>query len=292
MEICFDTSAINGIADSKEKVEIISHLRRNHRVLLTSLNLLEVVSTPSDARRLELLSTMKELSDGALPLAISPKIVRRATRAFAKRKPSFNIAITQEDAPLWSMLQYPETAGPEEQAEARQWLMSLEQPFADAHRQARPDFQELFRSNAHERPKSPGRMLRLFADQDIDAMYQFVRNTYKRESRQHLSVDAMLRLFKAVPYWPLYLAGWAHQMYARAVSEQDYGSRKKPGTIDLWCAVYLPHCDVFVTDDNGQYQALRLLNVLSRRIPRRTARTRLMLFESFRRWLLSSAAGS
>ena len=288
MDICFDTSAINAIADSEAKAEIISHLRRNHRVLLTSLNLLEIVATPTDARRLELLNTMKELSDGALPLAIPTKILRRATRAFAKRKPTFNIDIAQEDAPLWWMLQDADEAGPEQQAEARQWLMSLEQPFDKAHRQARPGFQELFGSNENERPKSPGHMLKLFALQNnSDAMYHFVRNVYKKESRQHLSVDAMWRLFKVVPYWPLYLAGWAHQMYARAVSEQDYGRRKKPGTIDLWCAVYLPHCDVFVTCDNGQYRALRLLNVLSMRKPPQATRTRVILFGSFERRLLS-----
>jgi hypothetical protein len=37
--------------------------------------------------------------------------------------------------------------------------------------------------------------------------------------------------------------------------------------LDLWFAVYLPFCDVFVTHDKDQYRALRFLNVFNSRRP-------------------------
>lgn len=89
----------------------------------------------------------------------------------------------------------------------------------------------------------------------------------------------MKALFKVVPEWPLYLAGWAQGMYARAIQEQNFGAKRNPGTIDLWFAVHLAHCDYLVTNDHGQYKALRLINVLGER---RRERAHVLLYEQFR----------
>ena len=85
-----------------------------------------------------------------------------------------------------------------------------------------------------------------------------------------------------LPQWPLYLAGWGHEMFARAIRSSNYGIRGKPGTLDLWCAIYLPICDRFVTNDDGQYRALRVLNVLNKRFFETPTKTHVLRYERFK----------
>jgi hypothetical protein len=185
---------------------------------------------------------------------------------------------------MWWILEDGSRAGDAEQAEAYQWMRSLEDPFIETHRKARDEFYQLWATRPGERPSSPGRLIKTF-EQNADGLYGLVKHVFKKETGQHLSQDAMWRLFYIAPEWPLYLAGWAHEIFQRVLQPSNYGPKGKPGTLDLWCAVYLPICDVLVTNDNGQHRALRLLNVLSRRRAGRP-KTRVLKYETFRRRLI------
>jgi hypothetical protein len=150
-------------------------------------------------------------------------------------------------------------------------------------------FQVHFDDDPESRPRSVAHLLRTFRNKESGPLYEFVKTLYKKQTGQHLSIDAMWRLFEAAPFWPLYLAGWAHEMFKRAIRESKYGPKGKPGALDLWCAVYLPICDVFVTNDKGQYHAIRVLNVLSKRLPPGSfsARTQVLRYARFREELLN-----
>jgi hypothetical protein len=68
-------------------------------------------------------------------------------------------------------------------------------------------------------------------------------------------------------------------MYAGAVQDENYSPRKNAGTIDLWFAVHLAHCDVFVTNDLAQFKALRVINAIG---GRRRKRARVLSYDQFR----------
>src|SRR5260370_7406637 len=85
-----------------------------------------------------------------------------------------------------------------------------------------------------------------------------------------------------LPAWPLYLTGWAHSLYHRALKLQHFGATSNPGTVDLMSAIYLSHCDYFVTADAGQRRALRVLNMFNTRLPR----TQVISYQEFRRRLV------
>jgi hypothetical protein len=118
-----------------------------------------------------------------------------------------------------------------------------------------------------ERPESFGSFLRFYCE-NPEAYLASTSQLYEEITGQALAVESMRSLFPEIPQWPLYLAGWAQGMYAQAIQLQNFSPRRNPGTIDLWCAIYLEHCDAMVTNDKGQYGALRVLKVLSRRRPR------------------------
>ena len=292
MNICFDTSAINALCDDPDSTLLIAKIRSSHKVLLTSLSIVEVIANSSAERRKSLLDLLKALSDGTLPLAMPNKLVRRATRAFSKGKLRLMASITQEEYPTWWIVNDALLAEKNEQEEAFQWMKSLEEPFRQIHRDAREVFQQMLAEHPSQRPRSAGGFIKSFERTESvsggrDALYKLVQNLYKKETSQHLSRDAMRQLFYRVPQWPLMLAGWAHEAFARAFQTSNYGPNKKPGQLDLWCAVYLPMCDVFVTSHNGQYRALRLINVLGRRMADRPVpRTRVLKYSVFRRTVL------
>ena len=56
----------------------------------------------------------------------------------------------------------------------------------------------------------------------------------------------------------------------------------KPGAADLWFAIFLPDCDVFVTQHKGQRRALRFINV------HKPGRARIMSHSEYRLRLLVS----
>jgi hypothetical protein len=67
-----------------------------------------------------------------------------------------------------------------------------------------------------------------------------------------------------IPQWLLYFAGLAYAIWHRAVRQEGFGAGRSAGGLDLWCAMYLPLCNIFITDDAPQRRALRLLNQLMR----------------------------
>lgn len=211
-------------------------------------------------------------------------------KAYAKRKPSLTITITQEDAPFWHVLQEPGDVGEDERKEAAEWITSLEQPFKGANREARADFQAIFDADPGARPTSVGRLFRYYREND-SAVYDLVRRIYKQTAGRVLPPQRLWSMFEQVPEWPLYLAAWGHEMFWRAIKAEGYGLQGRPNNLDLWAAAYLRYCDVFVTNDTGgrkgkgrggQYRALRLLNTLVPLTPIKPARAIVSTYAHFR----------
>jgi len=290
--LCLDTSAFNALLDDEENERLISLTNDRFKPLITSIAIAEVIATPGEDRRWALLSLMKRMSDGTRPLAMPNTLLWRATREFGKANTKITVTITERDAAFWHILENPQTAGDSERLKALEWKDSLERSFSEAHARARGAFQNLFSQDPTSRPRNVAALFRYFRTHDQE-IYSFVAKSYRRETGKTLARGALWQLFKRVPNWPIYLAGWGHEMFARAISETNYGRRGKPGNLDLWCAGYLPYCDVFVTNDEGegrggQYNALRLLNrLISPDV--KPQRARILTFRRFRTTVLSGA---
>lgn len=206
-------------------------------------------------------------------------------RAFAFKK-GFAREITEEDACYWHLLADIDTAGTDAQVAAMNWKEPLERDFADSHRRGRVGYQEVLDQNPLARPRSFSHFLKSFRAQGSDIIYPTIRRVYKKQAKRDLARDAMWQLLERVPHLLLYSAGWLHEIYYRAVRESNFSPKGKPGTLDLWCAVYLPHCDALVTNDRGQCRALRMLNVLSKRMPPTPVKTRVLMYRRFRAEIL------
>jgi hypothetical protein len=281
VDYCFDTSAINRLHDDPYRDEMVAGLLAANHVFISELNLVEVMITRIVDRRISLALLLKQLARGVMPLLTPTALLKKLT--FARLNGLSSPAITSDEtAPeAWFAMQHPEKFLDED---ARQWFYtekkSIENRFTNVHRVARTELPNLFPTG--QRPKSFGRALRFFCRNPL-SFFSTTAGIYEGVTGRNIDLDGMRELFIDVPEWPLFLAGWAQGLYSRALQEQNYGAETNVGTVDLWFALYLEHCDFLVTDDRLQFKALRVINALAQR---RRPRARVLLYDHFRRRLL------
>ena len=272
--------------------DLIANALARYRPLITCINILEIAATASRIRCEHLLTLAQQLSDGTSPLSMPNKILARRTRGYVRSEPTLTLTILKDEAVFGYLLRNPSLCGKEQQEKLLQKKRSIEDTFKKAHKNARARLGDFFCQTPESKPKSLFRFFR----QSTDLIYEFVQAEYEKMTSQTLSKTDLWKLFKHVPDWPLFLAGWGHEIFARAISSH-YGVKGKPGSLDLWSASYLPYCDVFVTSDTGgskgkgrggQYRALRLLNALVLPNPAKLTKTRIIRFQVFRQELLHS----
>jgi|SRR5271157_1907731 len=286
MDYCFDTSAIGArhtlsLYDDPDRQALVAGLLASGRVLVTSVNLFEAAACEDQARRIGLIRLQKELIGEYRPLLVPNELLREVTLAHFKGAKTARITISDKHWGIWSGLQDPEQLGEFERQEVYDWKRSLESPFTEAHRKARPEFDSVYRAFPKDKPPSVGQLIR-FLRANEQLILSTVSPVYKRITGIGLDLPRMHALFQELPAWPLYLTGWAHSLYHRALKPQNFGATSNPGTLDLMSAIYLNYCDYFVTADAKQRRALRVLNLFNAHKPR----TRVISYQEFRRRLV------
>jgi hypothetical protein len=287
--VCFDTSVFNALLDDEQREPLVSRILATTRPLITSLSMIEVIATLDEERRQSL---MKRLSDGTRPLAMPNTLLTRATLGFGKTTFSMTLTVTEGDSQFWYLLDDPSSATKIAQMEALTWKNALEDSFHATHKRARVELQAIFSEKPADRPQSIAALFRYFKKHNQE-IYKVVAKHYRFTTGKTLARAALWQLFASAPDWPLYLAAWGHELFARAISETNYGRRGKPGNLDLWAGAYLPYCDIFVTNDTGQgrggqFRALRLLNRIVPVNTQRRRRARVLTYARFKAELLAT----
>jgi hypothetical protein len=279
MIISLDTSAVNRLHDDPEREALITGLVAGGRVYVTALNVIEACGTPERPRRESLLRLEKRLARDFHPLEIPLKMLENLAIAHSRSQVCAMVTIGDDVAGIWDILNDPSRADEEIRKGIISWQQSLEEPFKRSHGEARLRFQELFEREGAERPRSGADLIRSICRLD-QPLTDHVTPMYKKFTGTDISNAEVRQFFNERPEWVLYFLGWAYSMHQRAIRRRGYGQRGKPGTVDLWCAVYLPHCDCFVTHDVGQRRALRVLNVFNPRL------TKIISYDELRQRLL------
>jgi hypothetical protein len=278
---CFDTSAINRLHDEPDRTIIVKGLIATTVVRVTALNVIEVSGTADVARRTSLLGLLSDLADGVRPLSAPNVLLQTLAKAFADKNDRPVITLTEEEEGVWLALNNRDSHNEETRQEVFRWKQDLEKPFKESHMEARPEFQELFATGKASRPRVPSDLFRHYCEDDT-FLYDVVSPLYAQSTGVELKRQELREFLAQIPQWPLYFLGWAYAIFERDIQQIGYGHKGKAGTVDLWCALYLPHCDCFVTDDVGQRKSLRILNVYNPRKPK----TRVISYEDFKARLL------
>src|SRR6185369_132850 len=89
---------------------------------------------------------------------------------------------------------------------------------------------------------------------------------YERQTGYRPNHDEFETFLKRVPAWTMFWLARVYALYRRSVSQQNYG-KHNAGINDLDSAIYIPFCDLFITNDARQRRALKVINAAN---PRRT----------------------
>lgn len=267
-----DTSAYNHLLDDTDRDLII---RRSLRVTVvpTALAIAEIAATENHDRRLALLRLIKDVGRDIRPLATPNQLIIAACQGFARRDRALTLNASDDAGGAWIALNEPELIDSTAQKVALEFNRDREDVLRQFCQNLRSALEPQFK-NGVERPRSMGALIRGYAKDD-DLLYDAVNRIYERAVGNPLDRGELRSLLNSLPYWPMFLAGYACAIYQRSVKQHGFGHANNPGHLDLWSATYLPACSVFVTADKRQRRALKILN---------KSNTCPALVESYQQW--------
>lgn len=280
MQFLFDTSAVNRLHDDPAGDAIVTGLLATNIVRVSALNVLEAARTADIARRRALIRLLKFMTGNERPLEMPNVLARRAIAAYGRKSPTLDWSIDHELDALWQALGDSDSVDEALRAHLDERQRSLEGDFRLCHEQARPHFEPLF-ANGPPPPRASA-FLREWLNRPA-FLHCIVNPLYREVVGVDLPIDEMRGLFRVIPEIAGFLLGWGHSVHHRAIAREGYGVNNA-GIVDLWFATYLGRVDRFVTADDRQYRALRLIAKI---LPGRCS---VMRYETFRRRLVVVAS--
>jgi hypothetical protein len=276
----FDTSAINQLNDDAEKHAIAKGLISTNTIYVTALNVAEALATRDPIRRQSLIQFEKVLAKGDDPILLPTELLRVQCYAHAHNTPRQDLPLFTKDPLI--LLAYKVLPPSDEQTRELilPWKTDVDNSYDKLFKDSRPHFQSLFSKGTVGRPQSLAKLLRDHYCKEDEFLYGYVSSMYQGASGAELDRNGFRQVLSEIPELLLILLSYAYSIYARAIQEEGYGSKKNPDAVDLWSAIYLPHCDYFVSHDKRQRRALRAMNVYNPR------RTEVLSYETLRTRLL------
>lgn len=298
MIFCLDTSAINQFTRIRDRDILAERLLRDHDVYISTLNIIEIGKTPDAELREQLRVMAKRLAKDFHPLELTNHLVRHLCVAYQTGGTKVTWSIDEEREQFWAALSEPYAIGEPERQELTDWANRLEESQRATNDDFKEDVDRIFANNPSARPGTPGKLARLYMRNGM-LLYEVTAKIYKGATERVLPLSRLDTFLEAKPrIWALYLAAQAYSIFYNCVWAEgarwaERHRRQNPvGLLDLWAAVYLAACDIFVTNDTrngGQYNALRWLNQFNVRQPH----TQVITWRTFRRKLTAGefAAG-
>jgi len=279
--VIFDACGLNRLADGPEWKLIREALGSGVRVRLTETSICELAATGDEVRRCELLQLCRHLICTGDVLVPYHEILQRHCQTHAADHHIFD----------WRTV---DVRCPELEEEIARPTFLGAQEFADEvradNRLSNKDFQEMWRdarvefgSELRELGPVPVEDLFKALDDTNDPLWRLAANIYQRTTGiETRGADAQKFVEACPPVKAMLFANCVGQ-YELGLDPINRMERYKAGRLDLFSAAYLPYCDRFVTDDAGQYKALRLV-ADEARLP-----TDVCTYTDFRRGLLLAA---
>lgn len=273
-KLIFDTSAINALAADSDVVPIVQSLGLAFHIGITETVLAEVVANPEEEDRKVLLDLLKRLlkcGKCVMPfqwiIEAQAKAYQRDRTAYDWRKLNVRFPAAEKEITRQEIIH---SVSDETRASHRESDKGFRSIFAAA----KPAFQKLFEGSSGQRPSLPK-----------------VTDILLTEGGAHLSIGAELveraigtrpveadvkDFMDRCPPFKALLVALCFSQYDRCIRGEREPSLGRAGRLDMFSAVYLPYCLVFVTNDKGQYKALTAVSELME-LP-----TSILLYDEFK----------
>jgi hypothetical protein len=255
--VIFDTSGINALRYDPNQKRIVERLETEFHVRISESSLVEVSGTrDSEARRklLDLCERLLHFGECIMPYHwIITEMARCNTRykeRFEWRDVDVRASMIGEEI-VERRLVLDDAIAEEVRLDSRE----KNREFLDIFRDARERFRDAF--DGQQLPSITG-LIRM-AKADGGTFWKHAASQYERANLSAIS-DSGIRSFinRCPPFHALTLVSCVAQ-FQYGLPERKEKAEYKAGRLDLFMATYLPYCDLFVTGDEGQENALSVI---------------------------------
>jgi hypothetical protein len=141
-----------------------------------------------------------------------------------------------------------------ESNDERKFAAETEEQFTKTFADTRPRFEALFKEGT-KRPTSADELL-AHLNGAGGAFWTMAANLYERAGGPR-PTEGQIRAFagECPPFFALML-GLVHAQFEWSIIEMPKKKGQRIGKTDLFCAIYLPYCDLYVSDDEEQRRCL------------------------------------
>lgn len=280
LTIIFDNSPLSRLLEetAADRYALLSGLRTFAVLRVTGMNVVETANIQNRKQRTEKLRFLGEVAGSVNPYQTPNDLLADIARAYETGG-----ILQLGDSWNWLALNNPEEFTDELAVDGLAWHASREQWFRTMHEQLRTKYESLFRNGAATRPRNAAELLKYFIATRQAYYDTLLLDIYERQTGRRPSYDEFSTFLDAKDTrgWALFWLARVYAKYHRSIQRQHYGSKVNAGFHDLDSAIYLPYCDWFVTGDEPQRRAFRMLNVLNSRS------TKIVAYRHFRsRWLI------
>jgi hypothetical protein len=254
--LSFDTSAISGhkgLLKNRDCVPLLAGIQTGYFTRLTFPSGDVPVAAPVEATRNALFEILnKLLRNGECLQALNwlaARLIHNYERHGNSRWDSQDVRFRAcEDAIARREFSQSEAD------EQRKFAAETKDQFAGVFADPRPKFDKLF-VDGTSRPSSADELLARLNGSG-GAFWHIGAGLYQRACGR-LPTEEQIRAFAAdcPPFFALMIA-MAHAQFEWTIRENQIKKSKRVSRVDLFCSIYLPYCDIYVTDDDEQRRCL------------------------------------
>jgi len=250
--LTFDTSALNALSNDTESAALVAGINAAYRVRLCGSSVDEILATQNEQTRNRLLSICPQLlavGDCTWPFNwIVEKLIAGFERAPGFDWKALNVrSIEYEDE-----ISRRETMTQEFVRQQHAELSAAKRRLAGILDSARPTVEASFAAGA-PRPQS----FREFLQMAQGTFWYYAGRLYKRGGGAQTGDQRLQEFVKTCPPFQAMVLAAAMFVYGRCVRGAQLPESRRADRLDILMAIYLPYCDLFVTNDRKQEACLR-----------------------------------
>ena len=257
--IIFDNGPLSDLLDERERDReaIIRGLRVIGVPRVTTMNVIESINIARPELRRAKLDLLSELTGDVWPMQAPNELLAAISRAYTNGSERVDLG----DQGAWTAIKQPDVVTEEMNRESWRWHADREDGFDEMYAGLREELRDgVFTQFPDSRPRSAAALIRYFIGKREDYYDTFLITVFERQTGTKPSHAEFSRFLDRVPAWSIFWIARLYSMYRRSVQLQRYGKRSNAGLHDLDSSIYLPFCDLFITGDDAQRRALRVLN--------------------------------
>jgi len=262
--LSFDTSAIsghNGLAMHDDRDFLVTGIRVGYFTRLTFPSVEESLAISDPTKRADIFGLLSQLlGEGECLLAhnsLATHLIQNYDQSGHSRWDSMNIRFPRCE----TAIQQSEFSQSESD-EQREFAEQEKVRFAEVFINAAPHFEEVFATGV-ERPATADEFF-AHLNREGGALWNFGAGLYERAASRR-PTEAQVRAFAdECPPFLCLLLGLVHGQFEWAIRGDKVSAQKRPNRIDLFSAIYLPYCDIYVTEDAEQRRCLREIAITAK----------------------------